>query len=72
MSRKQKDGRGDLAKAFSALMQIGTQLFVCVMLGVLLGKWLDDRFGTSPWLLLVCSFLGMAAAFKSMYDMAKK
>ena len=72
MSRNPKDGRKDAVRAFSVLAQIGIQIFVCVAVGVLIGQWLDDRLGTSPWFLLVFSFLGMAAAFKSMYDMAKK
>ena len=72
MSRNPKNGRSDIVRAFTTLAQIGIQIFACVAIGVFIGSWLDNRLGTSPWLLLVCSFLGMAAAFKSMYDMAKK
>jgi F0F1-type ATP synthase assembly protein I len=33
---------------------------------------LDSLLGTAPWLLLVFSLLGAAAAFKSLIDMAKR
>jgi F0F1-type ATP synthase assembly protein I len=45
---------------------------VCILIGVLGGAWLDSRLGTSPWLLLLGSLLGAAAAFTVMYDLTVK
>ena len=45
---------------------------VCLIGGILLGNYLDKRFGTSPWLLLLFTLLGLAAAFKAIYDQGKK
>ena len=44
---------------------------VSILIGVLLGKYLDDLFGTSPWLLLVFSFLGAGAAIGSLFNIPK-
>ena len=62
----------EMFKGLSLLTQIGFSIVACVLLGVLLGKFLDSVLGTSPWLLLVFSFLGVAAAFRSLFDLIKK
>ncbi|MGH7621688.1 MAG: AtpZ/AtpI family protein [Gemmatimonadaceae bacterium] len=46
---------------------IGVQFAVTLVLFAFLGLWLDDRLHSSPWLLLLCVFVGGAAAFYSMY-----
>ena len=72
MSRKDKKNRSDMMRALGMLSQIGLSIVVCVGLGVFLGRFLDGFFNTSPWLLLVFTLLGAAAAVKSMYDMANR
>jgi len=59
-------------RAFSFLSQIGITILACLAVGILLGRVLDSLLGTTPWLLLVFTLLGIAAAFKSIFDMAKK
>ena len=50
-----------------ALMGIGVQ-FVAVLLAFLfLGKWLDERLGTSPWLLMIGVFLGFGLSLLYIY-----
>jgi len=59
-------------RAFSFLMQIGITIIACIAVGIFL-VWLLDRWlGTSPWLMMVFTFLGIAAAFKSIFEFAKK
>jgi len=62
----------DLARGLALFSQIGISMASCVFLGILLGRWLDERFGTSPWLLLLCTFFGVCAAFVSLNDLAKR
>ena len=69
---KQKNegsGRSEFAKAITFLSQIAITMAVCVLIGVLLGNYLDRLFGTSPWLLLIFSLLGVGASFKALLDM---
>lgn len=47
---------------------LGTQLAVTVAVFVGLGWWVDQRYGWSPWGMLVLSCLGLAAA---MYHFVK-
>ncbi|MCL2407433.1 MAG: AtpZ/AtpI family protein [Defluviitaleaceae bacterium] len=62
----------EVMKGFVMLSQFGITMTVCVLLGVFAGKWLDNLLGTEPWLLLLFTFFGIAAALKSVFDLAKK
>lgn len=46
---------------------LGLQFAVSILVFVYLGQWLDRRFGTAPWLLFACLFLGAGGSFYSMY-----
>lgn len=45
---------------------IGIVLVACITIGYLFGSWLDTKFGTSPWLMLVFTLMGIAAGFMEM------
>ena len=47
---------------------VGLQFGFAIMLFTFFGYWLDKRFGTSPWLLLLCVFVGAGAAFYHLYE----
>jgi ATP synthase protein I len=51
---------------------MGLMVAACLLVGVLLGRFLDGLLGTSPWLLIIFSLLGAAAAFKSLFDFADR
>jgi len=73
MPKKDKPrGASGFATALSQLSQIGVSIIACVAVGIFLGWLLDNWLGTSPWLMLVCIFLGIIAAIKSIFDFAKK
>jgi ATP synthase protein I len=45
----------------------GLQFVLAILLFLYVGKWLDGKLGTAPWLLVVGVFLGAAAGFYSFY-----
>jgi ATP synthase protein I len=51
----------------AAVAGLGMQFVVAILLFLFLGKWLDDRLGTTPWLLIAGVFLGASASFYSIY-----
>jgi ATP synthase protein I len=61
-----------MLKAAGYMSHIAVSMAACVLIGVLLGLFLDNLLGTDPWLVIVFSILGCLAALKSMIDIAKK
>lgn len=45
----------------------GLQFALSILLFLYLGRWLDGKLGTSPWLLIVGVMIGAAAGFYSFY-----
>lgn len=64
---------GDVAKktrdAFRtvSMSSVGLEMGIAVLLGLFLGRYLDGRFGTTPWLLILGCALGMAAGMKGVF-----
>ncbi len=51
-------GKNNTARQVGSLMGIGIQLVVTILGFGALGWWLDNRFGTKPWLLLAGIIFG--------------
>lgn len=73
MERDMPDERDDNAartgeglRAVAMLSGAGFTLAAAVALGALGGSWLDHKFGTAPWLLIVGFLLGTIAGFMQM------
>lgn len=45
------------------LSGIGLMLGLSATLGFFVGRWLDDRWDTTPWLSFVGLFVGLGAGF---------
>ena len=67
-----KQQRKDFLQGLASLSHMGFSMAFCVLLGVLAGKYLDNFFDTSPWLLVVFSLIGAMASFKVLFELAKK
>lgn len=48
---------------------VGFYIGACIVGGVFLGLWLDNRFNTKPILLLVFLIIGLVAAFWGVFQM---
>ena len=68
---EKKNNNRETLQAIAQFSQIGITMVATVLVGVLIGKYLDIFFGTSPWLLLIFSFLGAGAALKLIFNMSK-
>lgn len=51
----------------SLVSQIGLMVVISILGCTFIGKYLDDKFGTSPFLLLIFLLLGIGGAFSSVY-----
>lgn len=70
-NNKKQQG-SELLHGLMFFSQIGISMVACVFIGVFLGRFLDKLLGTSPWLLLIFSLMGAAAAIKVLFDLSKK
>lgn len=59
-------------RALSLAFSIGFALAGPVILGALLGYWLDGRLGTSPTWAIVLTLLGMGAGFAQLIRIVHK
>ena len=48
-------------------MDLGMQLAVAVLIGTLLGYWLDSKLASSPLFILIGLFVGATAGFINVY-----
>ena len=44
----------------------------CILIGYFIGRYLDAKFGTAPWLLIVSLLMSMTAGFLEVYKIVKK
>jgi ATP synthase protein I len=49
------------------VMGVGLQFAGSILIFLFLGRWLDGRLGTTPWLLILGVFVGASAGFFAMY-----
>lgn len=60
-------GRFAMEPSVAAYAGLGFQFAAAIILFLFVGKWLDGKLGTSPWLLVAGVFLGATAGFYSIY-----
>jgi len=67
---KQNNNR-ELFRAMGLVTSIGVDLAACTVGGTLLGKWLDDLWGTRPLMILIGLFLGLAGGIYGITKLLK-
>jgi len=61
-----------LFRTLGYLSTVGLSMALSVGIGAVLGHWLDEKFGTTPWLFFVFLGFGIAAAFRNLHFMYRK
>jgi len=56
----------EFVRIYALASTIGFQIAVPIVVGILGGRFLDRKFGTEPWLLVICLLLGLAAAMAGL------
>ena len=51
---------------------VGLELGLSVAIGLLIGWWLDQHLGTTPWLMLLWLVLGSIAGFRGVVRAVKR
>lgn len=66
LAMKQEDKR-DLWRAVGAFSNIGFTLASSVLVGLFIGRWIDNHFQTFPWASLIGIVVGLAGGFWGIY-----
>jgi ATP synthase protein I len=59
--------RGPSGLSLGRVAGLGTEFLLAVLLGLFVGRWLDSKLGTAPWLLMAGAALGGFSAFLNLY-----
>lgn len=70
MARNQKYDKS-VYRSLALITQFGINMLVPIFLCSFLGIWLDKKFGTSYWMIILF-FVGALAGFRNIYIMASK
>jgi ATP synthase protein I len=54
-------------RAASVALKAATDLVAALVVGALLGYWIDRWIGTKPWGMIIFLFLGFGAGFLNIY-----
>jgi len=65
-------GMGRLPPAFDVALRWGLTLAVSVLMGFFLGRWVDNKLGTTPIFILIGVFWGVGGSFYSLFLQLKK
>lgn len=78
-NNEKRDDKFGFLKAFNRagyFFGLGIQLAVTVVLMFFLGSWLDEKWGTTPWMMLLGILFGASAGLysfiKTVYSLEKK
>jgi len=51
---------------------MGLELGLSVVVGFLIGSWLDEWLATEPWFLLIFGIAGITAGYRSIFRLVKR
>ena len=51
---------------------LGIEIALSIGIGLYAGYWLDKKYGTEPWLMLLFFFFGIGAAIKAVIRFIKQ
>jgi ATP synthase protein I len=55
------------AGPLALITQLGLTIVLSILLGLVLGLWVDAHFGTKPWATLILSLLGILVGSFGVY-----
>lgn len=71
-ARKRGEEKGEMMRAYLSTSTTGMEVGVGVALGALGGWWLDGKYGTAPWGMLVGLTLGVLHATRRLVGLVRR
>jgi len=61
-----------ITKDLISYSSLGIEMGLCVVIGLVMGHYLDKYFATYPYCTFIFMFFGIIAAFRAVYSAYKK
>ncbi|MGA7828043.1 MAG: AtpZ/AtpI family protein [Geobacteraceae bacterium] len=61
------EDKRNLLKTLGVVSSMGISVVLAIVIGVIFGRFLDDRFGTKNIFFFIFLFIGIIAAFRNIY-----
>jgi ATP synthase protein I len=62
----------NLIRMIAVLSTVGLTMVFATVIGLFFGRWLDNVFGTSPWLTALFLLFGLIAGFRNLFVHVKR
>lgn len=69
---KEKQEKGKKHRLVWDTASIGIYIALCIIIGLLVGRWIDGKLDTDPLFMLICFFLGLTAAGLEVWRVVKR
>ncbi|MEY4577227.1 MAG: hypothetical protein RL701_1930 [Pseudomonadota bacterium] len=63
---------GKQLSTLAKLSSVGIEFAISTVIGLLGGRWVDEKLGTSPWLMILGLFVGVTAGLRSLIRTARQ
>ena len=68
-----KDGRWvQITQLGGTAGTLGLHIVSAIIVGLVIGYFLDDYFGTKPWMIMIFFMVGVVAGFKMVFEDFRK
>jgi len=66
------DNQNNVTKSLLSYSSLGIEMGLCVVIGLVMGHYLDKYFDVYPYLTFIFMFFGIVAAFRAVYSAYKR
>ena len=67
-----KEDTREAVRLLAVASTMGLSMVLATVLGLAFGYWMDQVFGTKPWLTMIFLILGIVAGFKNIYVIMRR
>ena len=71
INKNRNSQKNEKTTSFGEAFKMSTELVAAVAVGTIIGFFLDNWFGTKPWLILIFFFVGVFAGISNVIRSAK-
>ena len=66
------EDKRQLFRSLGLLSSVGISMVAATCIGLFIGVYLDEWFGTKPWMTIIWLGIGIAAGFRNIYILTRR